>query len=310
MRILFAATDYIAIPLLEALSREGLVGAVLTAPDAPGKRGKSLIPSPIKVKALELGLEVYSPETLRTEAREYVKTLSCDTLLSFCYGKIFGPMFLTLFERTFNVHPSALPKYRGCAPIYAAIKNGDRESAISLQSIALKVDEGDIHAVLPFELDGKENNDTLTERVGILAPELVIPALKNIDNIVPKTQNNDDASYQMFITKEDGKIDFSRSAKEIHAQIRACYPWPKAYALLGEDKLILTSVSASLFDEFEKSAGEEPGTVVALDKKRGLKIACADFYIYVDRVLPPMKKEMDAASYVNGNRSIIGTVLK
>ena len=310
MRILFAATDYIAIPLLEALSREGLVGAVLTAPDAPGKRGKSLIPSPIKVKALELGLEVYSPETLRTEAREYVKTLSCDTLLSFCYGKIFGPMFLSLFERTFNVHPSALPKYRGCAPIYAAIKNGDRESAISLQSIALKVDEGDIYAVLPFELDGKENNESLTERVSLLAPDIVIPALKNIENIVPAPQNNADASYQMFIMKEAGKIDFSRSAKDIHAQIRACYPWPKAYALLGEDKLILTSVNGSLFDEFEKSQGEEPGTVVALDKKRGLKIALSDYYIYVDRVLPPMKKEMDAASYVNGNRSIIGSVLK
>lgn len=309
MRILFAATDTIALPLLEALNKEGLIGAVLTAPDAPGKRGKGLIPTPIKKRALELGLLVYSPETLRKEAREYVRTLGCDTLLSFCYGKIFGPMFLSLFERTFNVHPSALPKYRGCAPIYAAIRNIDKTSAISLQSIALGVDEGDIYGTLPFELDGRENSDTLTLRVAELVPEFVLSVLSKIDEIVPSPQSGD-ASYQMFITKEDGKVDFSSSAKDIHAQIRAVYPWPKAYAALNEDKLILASVSGSVFDEFEKTEGEEPGTVVALDKKRGLKIACSDCYIYVDRVLPPMKKEMDAVSYVNGNRAIIGSVLR
>ena len=287
MRILYAATDHIAVPLLEALHKENLVGAVLTAPDAPGKRGKSLIPSPIKVKALELGLEVYCPETLRTESREYVKTLSCDTLLSFCYGKVFGPMFLSLFEHTFNVHPSALPKYRGCAPIYAAIRNIDKESAISLQSIALKVDEGEIYARLSFKMDGTETNDSLSEKVSLLAPELVLPALKKIGSIVPEKQGQENVSYQKFITKDDGRIDFSQPAK-----------------------LILTSVFGSVFDEFEKTEGEEPGTVVALDKKKGLKIATSDCYLYVNRVLPPMKKEMDANSYVNGNRGIVGSVLR
>ncbi len=310
MKILFAATDHIAIPLLEALARESLIGAVLTAPDAPGKRGKSLIPSPIKARALELNLEVYSPDTLRTEAREHIKAYGCDTLLSFCYGKIFGPRFLSLFDRTFNVHPSALPKYRGCAPIYASIRNMDRESAISLQAIALKVDEGDIYGRLDFELDGTENSESLTSKVSQLVPEFVLKVLGNIENAVPTLQNPEDASYQMFIEKEDGRVDFTKSAKEIHAQIRAVYPWPKAYALLGDDKLILTSVAGSVFDEFEPTQGEEPGTVVALDKKKGLKIAASDCYLYVNRVLPPMKKEMDSASYVNGNRAIIGSVLK
>lgn len=310
MKILFAATDFIAIPLLEALAGESLIGAVLTAPDAPGKRGKSLIPSPIKKRALELNLEVYSPDSLRTEAREYIKSYGCDTLLSFCYGKIFGPKFLSLFDRTFNVHPSALPKYRGCAPIYAAIKNLDREGAISLQSIALKVDEGDIYGSISYELDGTENSETLTERISKLVPEFVLGILSDIDNVVPTVQNQDEATYQMFITKEDGKLDFTKTARELHAQIRAVYPWPKAYAFLGEDKLILTSVNGSAFDEFEPTEGEEPGTIVALDKKKGLKIAASDCYVYVNRVLPPMKKEMDSNSYVNGNRAVIGSVLK
>ena len=140
MRILYAATGEIAVPLLRALAQRGDIAAVLTAPDAPGKRGKTLIPSPVKVAALELGLDVWQPETLRKEARAHVRSLMPDALMSFCYGKIFGPMFLSLFRYTFNVHPSLLPKYRGCAPLYAAIRNLDREIGITLQEIAPGID--------------------------------------------------------------------------------------------------------------------------------------------------------------------------
>lgn len=309
MQILYAATDYIAIPLLEALNEEKLVRAVITAPDKPGKRGKTLIPSPIKQKALELGLDVYTPETLKKEARTLVKGLGVDTLLSFCYGKIFGPMFLSLFKNTFNVHPSMLPKYRGCAPIYATILNSDRESAISLQKIALGVDEGDIYGTLPFSLNGKENEEELCLKVSKLAPDLVLPILMNVDEAEAKPQRGE-PSYQMFINKEDGKLDFSHSAKCLHSQIRACYPWPKAYANIGDEKLIITGVYGSVFDEFEPTQGEKAGQVVALVKGKGLKVATADGYLYITRVLPPMKKEMDATSYVNGNRNIIGTILE
>lgn len=308
MKILFAATDYIAIPLLDSLAKENLIRAVFTAPDKPGKRGKTLIPTPIKTRALELGLEVYTPETLKKEARELVSSLEVDTLLSFCYGKIFGPKFLSLFKNKFNVHPSSLPKYRGCAPLYATILNGDKESAISLQDIALGIDEGDIYNTLPFSLTGRESVDELTEKVASLVPSLVLPVLNDLDSFEKRAQIGD-ASYHMFISKEDGKLDFSKSALSLHCQIRACYPWPKAYASMGDDKLILTGVYGSAFDEFEKTNGERPGTVVDIVKNKGLKIATGDGYLYVTRVLPPMKKEMDAASYVNGNRGIIGFVL-
>ncbi len=309
MKILFCATDTIAVPLLEALNKEGFVTAVFTSPDKPGKRGKSLIPTPIKEKALELGLALYTPETLKKEAREVVKSLGVDTLLSFCYGKIFGPMFLSLFERTFNVHPSMLPKYRGCAPIYATILNGDRESAITLQEIALGVDEGKIYGTLPFSLLGTESEEELCSSVAQLAPKLVLPILRNIENVQAKAQVGE-PSYQMFIKKEDGKLDFNKQAKVLHAQIRACYPWPKAYVNLNGEKLIVTGVYGSVFDSFEPTLGEKAGTVVALDKNKGLKIATSDGYLYITKVLPPMKKEMDAISYVNGNRGIIGVVLE
>ncbi len=308
MRILYAATGDIALDLLSALHEEGLVGAVLTAPDAPGKRGKGLIPPPVKVRAEELGLPVYQPETLRTEARERVRELGVDTLLSFCYGKIFGPRFLSLFDHTFNVHPSLLPLHRGCSPIYAAIRSLDRETGISLQEIALGVVEGVIFARTVIPLDGTETTGSLEAMVREIAPSLVIPALRDFSPSRRERQEGE-PSYTGFIGKEDGRLDFSRSASELHAIIRACCPWPKAYAMLDGSPLYLTGVWGSAFDSPEPCA-EAPGTVVDAVKGRGLRIATGCGYLYVSKVLPPARKEMDALSYLNGNRGILGSVLE
>ena len=308
MKIVFAATGEIAIPLMEALHKEGLISLVLTAPDSPGKRGKQLVAPPVKVRALELGLEVYQPETIRTEARNHIASYNADALLSFCYGKIFGPKFLSLFENTFNVHPSLLPLHRGCSPIYAAIRSLDRETGISLQEIALGVDEGDIFARTVIPLDGTETTGSLEAMVREIAPSLVIPALRDFSPSRRERQEGE-PSYTGFIGKEDGRLDFSRSASELHAIIRACCPWPKAYAMLDGSPLYLTGVWGSAFDSPEPCA-EAPGTVVDAVKGRGLRIATGCGYLYVSKVLPPARKEMDALSYLNGNRGILGSVLE
>ena len=117
------------------------------------------------------------------------------------------------------------------------------------------------------------------------------------------------ATYNGFIGKEDGRLDFSRSASELHAIIRACCPWPKAYAMLDGSPLYLTGVWGSAFDSPEPCA-EAPGTVVDAVKGRGLRIATGCGYLYVSKVLPPARKEMDALSYLNGNRGILGSVLE
>lgn len=308
MKILFAATGDIAVRTLETLNGMGLVRAVLTTPDVPGKRGRKLLPSPVKVKALELGLDVIQPEHLRTEAREEVKALGADTLVSFCYGRIFGPKFLALFDRTFNIHPSLLPKYRGCAPIYQTILNGDRKGGITIQEIALEVDSGDIVNTMEYELDGHENCCSLDERVSQMAAELAGRTFSDIDSFRPHGQTGE-ATYSGFVEKSDAVLDFSRPARDLHAQIRACYPWPKAVAKYGDGFLFLTDVSDSVFDDFEPTCGEKPGTVVAFVRKRGFRIATGDGYLYVSKVQAPAKKEMDAASYLNGDRGIISSVL-
>ncbi len=303
MRILFAATDKIAVPLLEALHKKGLCTLVFTSPDAPKKRGKGFVPTPIKEKALELGLPVFTPEHINKPEREIVESYSPDTLLSFSYGRIFGPKFLALFKYTFNVHPSLLPKYRGCSPIFNVIKNGERESAITLQKISLGIDEGDIYSSFPLSLDGSETSESLEDVIGRETPSFVLSTLEAVDNIIPYPQRGE-PSYTGFIKKEDGRIDWFDSAFHIHSLIRACYPWPKAYCLYDGEPLFITGVYSSVFLPFEESY-EAPGTVVALEKGKGLKVATGKGYLYISRVLPPQRKEMDAASYVNGNRGII-----
>ena len=308
MRLLFAATDSIAVPLLEKLNSRGLVTAVFTTPDAPKKRGKGFVPTPVKVKAEELGLPVFTPEHLNREEREIVKSLGVDSLLSFSYGRIFGPKFLSLFRYTFNVHPSALPLYRGCSPIFNAIRNNERETAISVQQISLNIDEGDIYGMKTLSLDGTETSESLECVISEEAPEFVLSILESVESIIPFPQRGE-ASYTGFIKKDDGRINWSDSAESIHALVRACYPWPKAWCMYNGSPFIIAGVHSSSFLPFEPCT-EKPGTVVALDRKKGLRIATGNGYLYVSRVLPPMKKEMDAASFINGARDFIGTVLE
>ena len=148
----------------------------------------------------------------------------------------------------------------------------------------------------------------LRERVRKEAPSLVIPLLRSFDPSLRCPQEGE-PSYTGFIGKEDGKLDFSLPASALHAIIWACNPWPKAYGMLSGSPLYITGVWGSAFDEAEDAA-EAPGTVVGVVKGRGLKIATGKGYLYASKVLPPARKEMDALSYVNGNRAILGSVLE
>jgi len=308
VRILFAGTGEIAVKTLFALSQKGLVCGVLTTPDAPGKRGKALLPSPVKAEAIRLGMPVLQPEHLMKAEREEVMKLSPDTLVSFCYGKIFGPKFLSMFERTYNIHPSLLPKHRGCAPIYATILEMDKIGGVSIQEISEKCDEGRIYSSFTYPLDGTETDGSLTEKVSSLVPEFAVRTITDA-SLEPAWQVGD-ATWTGYVKKEDGVIDFNKGAKEIHALIRACHPWPKAVCKAPASDLFLTGVSGSAFDIEECQCPEEPGTVVSHEKGKGFKIATGLGYLYVSSLQAPTKKEMDSASFLNGNRWIVGSVLK
>ncbi len=313
MKILFAGTPEIAVPTLRAVAEHFDVQAVLTNTDKQGARGRHLIPSPIKVAAEELGIEVLQYDRLRGDAREAVAATGCDTLLCFAYGRIFGPKFLSLFSKEkLNIHPSLLPLLRGPSPIQGAIEQMFSESGISVQRLAQEMDSGAILVQESFALGGDETTATLSERVALAAAPLAVRALEAIaDGSAHFVEQSGEPTYTTLITAEMAELDFSRSAQELHAQIRAMAPWPKARARYDGQLLYINEVYGTLAEAGTDAVPSEakPGMVVARDRKRGVAIATGSGLLWVTGLQLEKRKALDALSFLNGNQSFLGAEL-
>ncbi len=307
MRILFAGTAEIAVPTLRALSEHFEVGAVLTNTDKPHARSKALVASPVKEEALRLGLEVLQFDHLGSEARAAVAQTGCDTLLCFAYGRLFGPKFLSLFSgEKLNIHPSLLPLLRGLAPIQGTILSQAEEGGISLQRISREMDCGDIVATITFPLSGMETTESLTEYVSQQATRFSVPALQKVEQgTAVFIEQRGDATYTNLITREMAQLDFSRSAKELHAQIRAMWPWPKAMTTYNGETLYICSVSGSLAEAGSEESEAEAGSVVRKQKGKGIAIATGSGLLWVDRLQLEKRKELDWQAFLNGNQGFL-----
>lgn len=318
-KILFAGTPAVAVPLLKALLESFDIAGVLTSCDKSSRRSGKLLPSPVKAAASELGIPVLQFDSLRTPAREAVKALGADTLVTFAFGKIFGPMFLELFPNgRFNVHPSNLPLLRGPSPIQFTILNGLKEACVSFQNVGLKMDEGDVWGKSYIELDGTETTQSLTDRVGEEASLFIPGLLKKIfdGKIQAKTQEGE-PSYCALLEKSSGKLDFNQTAAELHAKVRAFYPWPKTNAVvtgpdMKESDIAVTGVWGGFreLEQGESSEGFEPGDVAGFCKEKGLGVACRDKILWISSLQIPAKKELDSRAFINGNRWILKSKFK
>ena len=182
MRLLFAGTPEIALPALEALHGEGYIQAVLTAPDAPRGRGRKPAASPVKERALELGLPVLSPERLGRAVRDEIGEFQPDLLAVVAYGRIFGPRFLALFPGGgINLHPSILPRHRGPAPLPATILAGDSEWGLTVQRIALEMDAGDILIQQRYPVTGDETTALLTGESAARGATAMLAAVRGLE---------------------------------------------------------------------------------------------------------------------------------
>ncbi len=315
-RILFAGTPDIAVPLLNALVRDFEVVGVLTSVDKPRGRSKALVPSPVKSAALKAGIPVLQFETLRTEARERVKEIGADTLVSFAFGKIFGPKFLSLFPKgTFNVHPSALPVFRGPSPIQETVRCGLKTAVVSLQEIGLEMDSGDIYASCSFPLTGTETSMTLSSLVAEKASFFVPEELRKVfSGDGSKAKQTGEPVYCKMLEKSDCSLDFSQNVKDVHCKIRALYEWPKASARFvpsgtGEARDIFITGVWGGFDYIDNPDSCEDsvrtdfraGSVVAIRRDRGIGVLCRDGLLWINALQLPSKKEMDFFSFINGN---------
>jgi len=306
MTILFAGTPEIAVPCLEALAAACHRVEVLTNPDAPAGRSGKLAPPPVKVKALELGLTVHQPAKLDQSARQPLEG-RFDLLVSFAYGRIFGPLFLGMFPAGgLNVHPSLLPRWRGPSPLSAAILARDAHTGISVQRLALGMDEGDVVVRCVRPLDGTETTASLTAWAAQEAPSLLVQAVAALaDGSADARPQEGEASYCRLVAKDDGRLDWSLSAADLDARIRACDPWPGAFTTWDGQRL---TVRQSRLVPVAPS-GQAPGTVVSVDKSNGILIQTGDGLLAVGELQLPARKSLDFRSFLNGNPALVGSRL-
>jgi methionyl-tRNA formyltransferase len=320
VRVLFAGSPDIAVPSLIRASFEHQVVGVLTNPESAQGRGRGIERTPVAEAAFDLfgdRVPVLSPERLGPEARDAIAALAPELLVSYAFGRIFGPKFLALFPRGgVNVHPSLLPRYRGPAPIPSAILARDAETAITVQRIALAMDEGEILGQLRIPLSGTESAEDLGEVAAIMGADLLSQVLDEIaeGRERPRPQEGT-PSYCSMLRKEDGLIDWSASLLDIDAKIRAFYPWPGAFTYLRGMRLNV--LEAFPFPHVTFAAGPSsldfddplPGTLLGLDKSRGIMVQTNDGLLALRRLQVQHKKALPYREFANGMRDLAGAVL-
>ena len=287
-------TPRFAVPTLERIVDAGHeVAAVFTQPDRPKGRGQSDAMPPVKDAALRLGLQVHQPERVRRpEVVEQLRDLNPDAMVVVGYGQIIPPAILEIPPRgIINVHASLLPKYRGAAPIQWAIAGGETRSGVTTMKIDAGLDTGDILLKWETEIGPEETAVELGDRLAVAGADLLVRTLAELANIVPVKQDEQQASYAPILKREDGRIDWSRSAGEIVNRIRAFVPWPGCYGSLRGHRFHIWKAKAV-------DGSLQPGRLQAVGKK--LFAGCKQGALELLEVQLEGKKRMTATAFLNG----------
>jgi methionyl-tRNA formyltransferase len=291
--------DFAAIPL-EALAQDArfeLVG-VITQPDRPAGRGRQPAPPPVKRAALQLGIPVLQPETLRDPAAvEQLAALRPDVAVVAAYGEILRKSVLEIPPLGYlNIHPSLLPHYRGPTPIPGAILNGDAETGVTVMLLDAKMDSGPILAQQRVPLPPGARSGTLTQELFTLGSALLLEALARYaaGTLKPVPQDDSQATYTKILKKEDGVIDWGTSAVQIERMTRAYDPWPGAQTLWRGQPFKLIAARAHI----DWRGSEKPGTLIGLGSS--VWVAAGDGALELLAVQPAGKRAMPAAEWRRG----------
>lgn len=336
LRVLYAGSPAASSRALELILKDSYMSSsipeehykvvgVLSNPPSMQGRHKDLIPTEVAHyaqiwnEARDDGIVILTPEHLKEEAREQIKAIHPDIFICFAYGHILGPKFFSLFKYGgINIHPSILPKYRGATPVNQAILNGDSETGISIQKMALGIDEGDILSMQKWTLTGTETAESLLKEValhGAISITTILRYIAKHHELPHSYPQRGPASYCTIIKKEDGKINWRNSAEKIDAQIRAYTPWPGCFTTCnGQTLRILKARAAEKVAAQDNTVPKEtpatPGTVIAYHKQRGILIQTGNGVLIATELQWQAKKAMDFKSFMNGARNFIGSVLE
>lgn len=306
-RLIFMGTPEFAVPILDALTRtEHSIVGVYTRPDQPAGRGKQLQSAPIKQLALARGLPIFQPATLRaSDVVAQLRALAPDLIIVAAYGLILPREVLAIPARgCINAHASLLPRHRGAAPIAAAILAGDTETGVTLMQMDEGLDTGPILAQRAILIADDDTTGTLTPKLARLAADLLIETLPRIltGQVTPQPQDSARATRCKPIKKEDGRIDWTRSAEEIARRVRAFNPWPSAFTFWNGTMLKILRAHAS-----SHRIEAEIGRVVQIGKEIG--VICGEGVLMLGEVQLAGKRAMTIEEFVRGQHKFVGSIL-
>ncbi|MBB1477700.1 methionyl-tRNA formyltransferase [Shewanella sp. SG41-3] len=298
LKIIFAGTPDFAAGHLQALiDSEYEVIAAYTQPDRPAGRGKKLTASPVKDLALKNGIAVFQPSSLRNEeAQAELASLNADIMVVVAYGLILPKIVLdTPRLGCINVHGSILPRWRGAAPIQRALWAGDTQTGVTIMQMDIGLDTGDMLLKTHLPIEDTDTSASLYEKLAEQGPKALVQALFGLSEGSLKAEKQDEtlANYAEKLSKEEARLDWHKSAKQLWQEIRAFNPWPVSYFDHQQ-----SSIKVWQADYSPELCSQAPGTIIAATKQ-GIEVATADGKLIIKTMQLPNKKPLDVADILN-----------
>lgn len=296
LKVIFMGTPDFAVPVLQKLVENTNVVLVVTQPDKLVGRKQILTPTPVKVEAEKHHIPIFQPSKIKEDYEEILNT-NADIIITCAYGQII-PKAILDYPRLgcINVHASLLPKYRGGAPIHKCLINGEEKTGVTIMYMAEKMDNGDIISQTEYLIKESDNVGTLHEKLSLLGANLLIETLPSIVNGTNERikQEESEVTFAYNIKREEERLDFSKTGREILNHIRGLNPWPLANFLLHDTEFKVIEARFA-----QKEIQKEVGVIVEVTKN-ALGISCLDGIIYLEKIKPFGKKEMKIVDYLNG----------
>lgn len=297
-RVVFMGTPEFAVPSLDALARTEEVTLVVTNPDRPAGRGRTLTPPPVKREALRLGIPVFQPEKARgPESVARIAGERPELIVVVAYGQILPPSILDIPEYgCINVHASLLPRYRGAAPINWAIARGETVTGVTIMKMDPGMDTGPMLHVREMPIGEDDTAETMFPRLSSLGAQALTEALGKLreGTLAETFQDGNLATYAPMIKKEHGRIEWEKPAREVRDLVRGMTPWPSAFTDHDGKTLKILAVSV-------REGRGRPGEILSVDRD-GIVVACGEGALLLGRVQPEGGRAMSSREYAQGRR--------
>ena len=311
-KIVFMGTPKFAVPVLEMLIENYWVDLVITQPDKKVGRKKVLTPPPVKVVALDNNIKVLQPEKISTDEETYntLKELNPDIIITAAYGQLVPEKILEIPKhKCINVHGSLLPKLRGGAPIQYSILEDHKKTGITIMYMVKKLDAGDMISKVEVDILDSDNYESLHDKLSVAGRDLLNETLPKIfsGDIAPEKQDDEQATFARNILREDEKIDWNTSAREVFNKVRALDPTPGAFTYL--DGNVLKIWSSEVVELEEQSSYSKVGTIVKQDKKNIYVLCGNETILKVHELQVSGKKRMPVVNFLSNKKDYVGTIL-